>query len=105
LEGVREKVGAWGEAFGGCAESGPPTRTGFLEEEKFCPVPEANETGRDYLGVVEDEKIVFFQETRQIYNMMILNSLSRSIKKEEASGVARRGGGQCDLGGRQMIRK
>ena len=37
LEGVWKEVGAWGKAFGGGAERGPPTGTGFFKKQELGP--------------------------------------------------------------------
>jgi len=59
VEGVWKEVGAWGEAFGRGAESGPPARTGFLEKEEFGAILGADQASRNDFGVVEDEEVVF----------------------------------------------
>ena len=61
MQGIGEKVGTGGQAFGRSAEGSPPTGTGFFQEEKFCAILGADEAGGDNLGVIKDQEVVFLE--------------------------------------------
>jgi len=61
VEGVWKELGAWGEAFGRGAESGPPAGAGFFKKQELGPILRTDESCRDDLGVIEDQEVVFLE--------------------------------------------
>jgi hypothetical protein len=61
LEGIREEVRAGGEAFGGCAEGGPPAGAGFFKKQELGPILRTDEPGGDHPRVIEDQEVVFLK--------------------------------------------
>jgi len=103
LDGVWKKIRAWGKAFGGGPESGPPTRAGFLEEKKFCAILRADESGGDDFGVVEYQNIPRGKQSRKIPDQVIGEALGFSLDQEKASRVTWPGRLGGNLIGGQMI--
>ena len=54
------------EAFGGGTEGSPPAGAGFFEKEEFGTVLGADQSGRDDLGVIEDEKVAWVEERGEV---------------------------------------
>jgi hypothetical protein len=54
------------EAFGGGTEGGPPAGASFFEKEEFGTVLGADQSGRDDLGVIEDEKVAWVEERGEV---------------------------------------
>jgi hypothetical protein len=103
LDGVWKKIRAWGKAFGGSAEGGPPTRAGFLEEKKFCAILRADESGGDDFGVVEYQNILRGEQAGKILDEVIGKALGLSLDQEKACRVTWPGRLGGNLIGGQMI--
>ena len=91
VEGVWREIGAWNKAFGRSAESGPPAWAGFLKKQELGPISGADEPGRDDPRVIKDQEIVFLEQAREVFNVMVLKGLRISMKEQKSGGVARVG--------------
>ena len=91
VEGVWREIGAWKKAFGRSAESGPPAGAGFLKKQELGPISGADEPGRDDPRVIKDQEIVFLEQAREVFNVMVLKGLRISMKEQKSGGVARVG--------------
>lgn len=103
MEGVWIEFGTWGEAFGWSAKCGPPTGAGLLKEEQLGAVLGADQAGRDYLRVVENEQIFGSQDLGEIPHKLVGKRRSISLYQEQARRVPWLGRGNSNVPRRQMI--
>jgi hypothetical protein len=91
VEGVWKEVGARHKAFGGSSQGGPPARAGFLKKQQLGPILGTDEAGRDHPGVIEYQEVVFLEQVREVFKVIVLKGLRISMKEQKPSGVARVG--------------
>lgn len=94
--GVRRDDRAGLEAFGGGAESGPPTGAGFFEEEEFGAILGADKAGGDDFGVVENKEVGGGEKGGEVADGEIGEFAGGAAEEKESGGVAGLGGGGGD---------